>query len=291
MIKLTRTAEPPAGFAGEQRIEKNLALIRLRQDGKKPSNKVWKQAKTHLKAESHGKCAYCESDTSTVAYGDVEHFRPQSVYWWLAYCYDNFSYSCQLCNQMYKIATFRVAREARRWRGPAMPAPTEEIAAQEHARLMTPDPRDRATGGMPFDEFLRSAIKEKPFLVDPYVEDPEELYGWEADPVLKEVRVTARTNRIRAIRAIRAAEDDLGLNREELRRRRWQNYEVLKTLADVIKTLPPDHATEAKEVAAAAIRAMMAPEREYAAMARYFVRVEWRLDVTTAEEQVETPVR
>ena len=47
--------------------------------------------------------------------------------------------------------------------------------------------------------------------------------------------------------------------------------------------------TVAGEVAAAQIRAMMAPEREYAAMARYFVQVEWRLDVTTAEEQVETP--
>ena len=156
---------------------------------------------------------------------------------------------------------------------------------------MTPDPRDRATGGMPFAGFLRAARKEKPYLVDPYVEDPEELYGWEADPVLNEVRVTARTKRIRATRAIRAAEDDLGLNREELRRCRWQNYEVLRTLAEVIERLPADQATEAKAAAAAQIRAMMAPEREYAAMARYFVQVEWRLDVTTAEEQVETPAR
>ena len=290
MIKLTRTAEPPAGFTGEQRIKKNLALVRLRQDRKKPSKEVWKRAKTHLKAESHGKCAYCESATSTVAYGDVEHFRPQSVYWWLAYCYDNFSYSCQLCNQMYKLAIFRVAREDRRWRGPAMPAPTEEVAAREHARLMTPDPRGRATGGMPFDEFLRAAREEKPFLVDPYVEDPEELYGWEADPVLKEVRVTARTNRIRAARALRAAEEDLGLNREELRRRRWQNYDVLKTLADVIRKLAATHATEPRVAAADQIRAMMAPDREYAGMARYFVRVEWQLDINTAEEPAEAPV-
>ena len=285
MIKLTRTTDPPTGFAGEQRIEKNLTLIRLRQEGGELRN-VWKHAKTHLKAEARGKCAYCESATSTVAYGDVEHFRPKSVYWWLAYCYDNFSYSCQLCNQMYKKATFRVPREDRRWRGPEVPTPTEEVAAREHARLMTPDPRDRATGGMPFDEFLRATLKEKPFLVDPYVEDPEELYGWDADPVLKEVRITARTNRIRATRAIRAAEEDLGLNREELRRRRWENYEILRTLADVVERFPA-----AKTAAAAQIRVMMAPGREYAAMARYFVGVEWRLDVTTAEEQVETPVR
>ena len=174
MIKLTRTTEPPAGFAGEQRIEKNLALIRLRQDGGKADSGVWRGAKAHLKEETRGKCAYCESTTSTVAYGDVEHFRPKSVYWWLAYCYDNFSYSCQLCNQMYKKASFRIARDdvagevrqylLRRTRSPR----------GKQARLMTPDPRDRATGGMPFDEFLRAARKEKPYLVDPYVEDPEE---------------------------------------------------------------------------------------------------------------------
>ena len=49
---------------------------------------------------------------------------------------------------------------------------------------------------MPFDEFLRAAAREKPFLVDPYVEDPEQLYRWEADPVLREVRIIARTHRV-----------------------------------------------------------------------------------------------
>ena len=137
---------------------------------------------------------------------------------------------------------------------------------------------------MPFDEFLGAARKEKPFLVDPYVEDPEELYGWEVNPVLREVRVTARTNRIRATRALHAAQEDLGLNREELRRRRWQNYELLRTLVDVIEKLPAAYATEAKTAAAAQIRAMMAPDREYAAMARYFVRVEWQLNIDTAEQ-------
>lgn len=61
---------------------------------------------------------------------------------------------------------------------------------------------------------------------------------------------------------------------------------MLRTLADVIEECPA-----AKTAAAARIRTMMAPDHEYAAMARYFVRIEWRLDVTTAEEQVEPPVR
>ena len=112
-------------------IEKNLALIGLRRSGGKPDSGVWRRAKAHLKAETHGKCAYCESSTSTVAYGDVEHFRPKSVYWWLAYCYDNFSYSCQLCNQLYKKATFRVGQ-----RGPSL-AQSGRALPDRHDRQRT----------------------------------------------------------------------------------------------------------------------------------------------------------
>ena len=238
MIRLTRTTSPPAALAGGNRVEKNLTLIRLRDAGGKPSPKVWRPAKEHLKRESRGKCAFCESATSTVAYGDVEHFRPKSIYWWLAYCYDNLSYTCQLCNQRYKRAKFRVARDDRRWRRPGTPVPADEPARRDYARLMTPDPIDRHAGGMPFDEFVGAAAREKPYLVDPYMEDPEELYKWEADPVLKEVRIAARTKRVRAVRALSAAEEDLGLNREELRRRRWHTYEMLMTLLRAAETLP-----------------------------------------------------
>ena len=172
VIKLTRTTHPPPAFAGRNRVEKNLTLIRLRDAGGKPSPKVWRPAKEHLKRESRGKCAFCESATSTVAYGDVEHFRPKSIYWWLAYCYDNLSYTCQLCNQRYKGAKFRVARDDRRWRGPGTPVPADEPARRDYARLMTPDPIDRDAGGMPFGEFVGAAVREKPYLVDPYIEDP-----------------------------------------------------------------------------------------------------------------------
>lgn len=268
MIRLTRTTNPPAAFAGSNRVEKNLALIELRDAGGKPDSRVWRPAKEHLKRETHGKCAFCESATSTVAYGDVEHFRPKSVYWWLAYCYDNFSYTCQLCNQRYKGAKFRVARDDRRWQGPGSPVPLDGPARVEYARLMTPDPIDRGAGGMPLNEFVGAATREKPYLVDPYIEDPEELYKWEADHVLKEVRIAARTRRVRAVRALSAAEEDLGLNREELRRRRWRTYETLVTLMRVAERLPVP--SEAGAAAAEQVQAMLGAESEYAAMARYF---------------------
>ena len=61
----------------------------------------WKSAKEQLKKESSGKCAYCETTTDVVAHGDVEHYRPKGIYWWLAYTYDNYLYACQICNQVY----------------------------------------------------------------------------------------------------------------------------------------------------------------------------------------------
>ena len=56
----------------------------------------WNEAKKQLLAETRDKCAYCEPPISVVAFGDIEHYRPKSIYWWLAYCYDNFS--CSMSN-------------------------------------------------------------------------------------------------------------------------------------------------------------------------------------------------
>jgi len=73
------------------------------------------------------------------------------------------------------------------------------------------------------------------------------------------------------------AEKDLGLNREELRRRRWRTYETLHTLAHLAEYLPAGDAARARTVET--IRAMMSPDGDYAGMVRYFVRSEWELAV------------
>lgn len=75
-----------------------------------------------------------------------------------------------------------------------------------------------------------------------------------------------------------AAEEDLGLNREELRRRRWKTYKILKTFACIYVKIEQH---PAKTKIAEEIREMMDAESEYAGMVRYFVRIEWRLDVRT----------
>lgn len=43
----------------------------------------------------HDKCAFCEQ---RVERWQVEHFRPKSIYYWLAFSWDNLLYACPDCN-------------------------------------------------------------------------------------------------------------------------------------------------------------------------------------------------
>jgi hypothetical protein len=272
VIKLTRTrtaAAVPAAFRGPGRVSNARDLIRLVQAGGEPKATVWKKAKASLRAESSEKCAYCESSTSTVAHGDVEHFRPKGIYWWLAYCFDNYTFSCQICNQSYKGSNFPHS-------GPALPTPAiplDDAAIEALAQALAPDPLDDAALGV-----HRAALaREKAHLPDPYADDPELLFAWFSDPVLKEVEVRARTNRVVSKRAHDAAVRFLGLNRDELKRRRYQVMDLAKGLADLLRTpgLPP----EAAAIATGQLKKMMQSDSEYAAMVRYFVNTTWQLGI------------
>ena len=165
MIKLerVRTAEAiPEGLRGKARVQKQITLVRAKLSGQlddthywASKGNAWKRAKEQLRQETHGKCAYCEAPTDLVAHGDVEHFRPKSKYWWLAYCYDNYLYACQICNETHKSDYFEVS-------GKPLPKPNlcarlgdcSDQQLEEVARCMTPDPLDDREG-KPLREFLR----------------------------------------------------------------------------------------------------------------------------------------
>lgn len=74
-------------------------------------NNTWKLMKSWLASFSGGKCWYCEAISERAA-GDVDHFRPKAGvtcnrvklpahdgYYWLAYDWLNYRYSCQRCNR------------------------------------------------------------------------------------------------------------------------------------------------------------------------------------------------
>jgi hypothetical protein len=276
MTKLERVrteAAVAAAFRGAGRIAKSLELLEQRVAGAfvfKPS--VWKLAKPQLKLDAGGKCAYCESPTDTVAHGDVEHFRPKSVYWWLAYCYDNYVFACQICNQVFKGDEFPVHATAGRWTGPVIPTPAPAAILAGLSEKLTPDGLDIAAGHA-FADFLVAAGKEKAGLVDPYVTIPDPLFKWVADDALKEVELRRASNTVASKRAFAACEKFYGLNREELKRVRWKTFDHLRLLKDTLLVFEGTGAEPAlRQRIKDQIRAMMAVDAPYAGMVRFFVK-------------------
>jgi hypothetical protein len=277
MTKLERirtAAAIPAAFRGPGRIAKSLELIEARATGNPIEFKstVWKAAKPQLKAETGGKCAYCESPTDTVAHGDVEHFRPKSKYWWLAYCYDNYVYACQICNQVHKGDEFPIHATTGVWTGPALPAPPTPAKFATLAEALIPDALD-LTAGHALADFLVAAGKEKAGLVDPYVTDPDPLFKWVANDVLKIVELAPASNKVAAKRAFAGAEASYGLNREELKRTRWKTYTDFVVMKDALKVLETAGLEPAlQQRVRDQIKSMTLVDAPYAGMVRYFVK-------------------
>jgi uncharacterized protein (TIGR02646 family) len=74
---------------------------------KKSRQDIWRELALHLKKLRNNKCWYSESNNPG-SNKDVDHFRPKNAvaeepdhegYWWLAFSWINYRYSCQWCNQ------------------------------------------------------------------------------------------------------------------------------------------------------------------------------------------------
>ena len=149
----------------------------------------WKPAKEQLFAETGGKCAYCETPTSPIAFGDVDHYRPKSSYWWLAYCYDNYLISCQLCNQRFKRDDFPI--QNRKMKAPIIRRNTTDVFIASKAGTIAPNPLNQGE----VNDFIRQHKQERPLLLNPYFDDPVEYFAWRADNVLREVEVTPNSEK------------------------------------------------------------------------------------------------
>jgi 5-methylcytosine-specific restriction endonuclease McrA len=268
MIQLTRdrtAAAIPARFRGPGRIKSERALVRLRAKRAAPKASVWTDAKPQLRIESAGKCAYCEALAATVAFCDVEHFRPKSDYWSLAYCYDNYTFSCQLCNEKFKSDKF--PKTGPRLVEPEIPVGSTDAFVEAFVGQLGPDPLDQVA----VNAFNASLAAEVPGLPNPYAVDPEPLFIWFFDENISEVEIRARDASPEAQAAITAVTTYLGLNRDELRRARFAVYCLAKIFVTILKK--PLLPAEAKAAAQNGLTVMMAPDSQFAAMVRYYIRV------------------
>jgi uncharacterized protein (TIGR02646 family) len=147
---------------------------------------IWKDVKDLLSSASGKKCWYCES-RETRSDTAVDHFRPKGAvadsdhkgYWWLAFDFTNYRYSCTYCN----------SRRIDRVRG-------EGGGKQSEFPLLNPEQRTNDEG---------KCTTERPVLLDPTkAADTQLLYFREDGEV--EPRFTAEQAREKEHRAARSIE-------------------------------------------------------------------------------------
>lgn len=231
MIDLNRIrTNPPvhANFFGKKRININFKLLKQKRDGeldkggeKKWNSDFWKESKAQLLEESNNKCAYCETPTRVVAYGDVEHFRPKSIYWWLAYSYENYLPSCTACNQEYKKDYFELEDPTGRLTGPVITAAMTDADLKALAPGLTVDPIDDAAGRR-LQDFKNEIRWEKALILNPYFDIPSTYLAYL--PILENKEIVVVPTKTRYKKIVKACEDLFGINRKELMDLRFQWY-------------------------------------------------------------------
>jgi len=275
MISLERVrteAGIPVGFRGAKREEKELRLLKARRDGKLKElfdAAPWGTAKPRVRIESHIKCAYCESVAES-QHGDVEHFRPKSVWWWLACCYDNYLLSCQICNQSYKGDKFPLGTAGKPKGEPKVKANDTDVKLQSLVGSFAPDPVD-VTSGRTLASYLTDCTKEKPLLIHPCQEKPEDYIIYEANAALRIVKVRPRKPAHKA--RIEACEECFGINREGLCEQRWLRYTILESAWKAWDRAP----AAGKSAIEPILADFVSPDQPFAGMARYFVREVWKI--------------
>lgn|GEM_PF-427174 len=275
MIRLQRIRTETAvhsNFRGVKRVELNLSLLKKKRDGNlepdsadKWSSGIWKEAKPQLLAESHNKCAYCETPTRVVDYGDVEHFRPKSRYWWLAYSYENYLASCAVCNQEYKKDFFEILSGNKPMKGPRIIASQTDKSLERMAPQLTVDPVNDHEG-MPLAKLQNSMNAEYALAINPYFEDPSDYLAYL--PILenKEVVVVPTQSRHRPV--VEACESLFGINRQELMDLRFQWYCIYMTFRHTAEAsnIPTPIRTMNENM----VQSLVHDSSAYAGMIRYF---------------------
>lgn len=276
MIALLRVRTDQAihlNFRGDKRVVFNKELLIQERELSQGNIKVrkfaesrWGVTKNQLFIETKGKCAYCEADTKIVSYGDVEHYRPKSIYWWLAYCYDNYLVSCAICNQVHKKDKFPTLNT--RMLGLDISSETTNEEINLLANRLNPDPLTE-TEGLEYDDFKSLHLIERPLLINPYYENPEDFFAYEADDILKEVSIIPL--RDEAIPFVEASVNIYGLNRRELLDLRYRHFLWYDTFCSALNDKGISLTTQQR--VEMAIREMMSQNAVFSGMIRYFERL------------------
>ncbi|MEW5818376.1 MAG: retron system putative HNH endonuclease, partial [Spirochaetota bacterium] len=99
MIKILRSEEPDVLKNNARKWRDELIEAKTEKEKKRAEKRYnHRQVKNSLEAMFHSKCAYCESKITHVDYGEIEHFRPKSLFPEETFNWNNLFLSCGICN-------------------------------------------------------------------------------------------------------------------------------------------------------------------------------------------------
>lgn len=98
MIGIVRGAAPAELAKAERRWKGKLPETDAAPERTPGLAASYQQVKGLLYERQYAKCCYCEK-VDVPIHNDVEHYRPWSRYWWLAWSWDNLLFACRACNE------------------------------------------------------------------------------------------------------------------------------------------------------------------------------------------------
>jgi hypothetical protein len=157
---------------------------------------------------------------------------------------------------------------------PFLSATATDAEKVKLATEMSPDPLDLLDLTL-LTRFETLCKNEGAALINPYLDDPEEHFKWEANTLLRQVSISPKT--ATSAPFFEAADKFYGLNRQDLKLERGRTYRTLSLIAKSLNSNRLDAALE--EEVKEEIRLMMEPDAPFAGMCRYFVREEWQIQL------------
>lgn len=101
-----------AQFVKKHFVAQNRRLLEIYRSANRPAEfpgnfpNKWTDLRPLFREKQNSRCAICEKELNDVNSTDIEHYRPKTHYWWLAYNPANYYLTCAECNRICKNKSF-----------------------------------------------------------------------------------------------------------------------------------------------------------------------------------------
>lgn len=259
--------------------------------------------RTLLEELFHGKCAYCESQYSSTAPVDIEHYRPKGAiegqpnlpgYWWLAMDWSNLLPSCIDCNRRRTQISVTPSSELQAMAEERMTKTIVDKKSRSGKKDAFPIAGTHAEWAPPFSQPMPSLDGEIPLLLNPCEHEPSEHIAFEvrlgSPSLVLPIPATGDASDRGAVSI-----DILGLNRLGLvqaRTRLLRHLEFLGNLAVRLYRLSDDASATGElpgklaltgDLVIAEMRKMAAANQPYSSLAASWMR-QFKRDLESAQK-------